>query len=150
MSENTNKDQKDNNNDNNKSEVNVFDQLKEIKLSDFKNIFQIPCTRTGLLYGVGGGMSLGLLHFMISWKRKGAILKEFINSKTVMASCHRAVGGFAFVSILSWEKCKYDRKVAAQKVQLVAEQFKRMEKKRAEKENENEEKNVDSTKNTNT
>ncbi|KAI8365752.1 hypothetical protein BD560DRAFT_302770, partial [Blakeslea trispora] len=39
------------------------DALKTVKLDDFKDVNKIPCARNALLYGIGVGVTMGMLRF---------------------------------------------------------------------------------------
>ncbi|XP_046389031.1 cytochrome c oxidase assembly protein COX20, mitochondrial [Ischnura elegans] len=54
----------------------------------------VPCFRSSLLYGIGGGIGTGLLYFMFT-------------SKTRMAS-HVAVSSFCGITLTYWFYCRYD------------------------------------------
>ncbi|KAL2039547.1 hypothetical protein N7G274_007819 [Stereocaulon virgatum] len=76
-------------------EAGLFDALRTIKPSEFKEVHQKPCVRDALLTGIGGGFGIGGVRAI--W---GA---------TVWSSCNWAVGSFVFGSFLMYEFCQRRR-----------------------------------------
>ncbi|KAL2056323.1 hypothetical protein ABVK25_003346 [Lepraria finkii] len=76
-------------------EAGVFDALRSIKPSEFKEVHKKPCVRDALLTGIGGGFGIGCVRAI--W---GA---------TVWSSCNWAVGSFVFGSFLMYEFCQRRR-----------------------------------------
>ncbi|XP_019870122.1 cytochrome c oxidase assembly protein COX20, mitochondrial [Aethina tumida] len=62
-----------------------------------RDISKIPCFRNSLLYGMGGGITLGLGHFMF-------------NSRPLSA-CNFAVYSFSFITLAYWIQCRYQYSV---------------------------------------
>ncbi|CAH0554942.1 unnamed protein product [Brassicogethes aeneus] len=62
-----------------------------------RDISKIPCFRNSLLYGMGGGISLGLGHFMF-------------NSRPLKA-CNFAVYSFSLITLAYWIQCRYNYSV---------------------------------------
>ncbi|KAH7336937.1 hypothetical protein B0J17DRAFT_718849 [Rhizoctonia solani] len=61
-------------------------------VQDFKRIPSMPCARESLLYGIGTGAGIGGI--------------RFISSRSILTSCHWAVGTFVLVSSFSWYTCR--------------------------------------------
>ncbi|CAE6458240.1 unnamed protein product [Rhizoctonia solani] len=61
-------------------------------VQDFKRIPSMPCARESLLYGIGTGAGIGGI--------------RFVSSRSILTSCHWAVGTFVLVSSFSWYTCR--------------------------------------------
>ncbi len=58
----------------------------------YLDVTSTPCARSALIHGILGGLAVGLLYFA--------------RASIVRRSCDFAVGGFAVVSLTSWEVCR--------------------------------------------
>jgi cytochrome c oxidase assembly protein subunit 20 len=81
-----------------------------------RRVVKTECGRNSLLYGIGGGMAIGLARFMIS--------------RQVLTSTNWAVGGFTLISLGSWEWCRYQLLQKAQKMDLIVEKLNQLEEKK--------------------
>ncbi|KAK9721620.1 hypothetical protein K7432_003280 [Basidiobolus ranarum] len=88
----------------------VSDAVKSISVKDFSKAPQMPCFRDSVLYGIGSGTGLGVGHFLLK--------------KSIKPACNWAVGGFALVSILSWEVCQYQRRVKLHQIETIVNTLK--------------------------
>ncbi|CAE6518183.1 unnamed protein product [Rhizoctonia solani] len=71
----------------------TLEAIKRIDpVQDFKRIPSMPCARESLLYGIGTGASIGGI--------------RFISSRSILTSCHWAIGTFVLVSSFSWYTCR--------------------------------------------
>ncbi|KAJ3219870.1 hypothetical protein HK099_004550 [Clydaea vesicula] len=88
------------------------DVIKDIHAADFKpsNFLSMPCSKKALLYGVAAGSSIGLIRFYVSQRLRSA--------------GHFAVFTFAGVSILSWEYCRYQRRLVQIELDKMGQQEK--------------------------
>ncbi|PSR92358.1 hypothetical protein BD289DRAFT_451833 [Coniella lustricola] len=78
-----------------------------IKPDDFLKVHQAPCSREGLLTGIGSGGAIGFLRYII-----GAPVPKAANW---------AVGSGIAVSILAYEYCQYQRRVERGNMKRVVE-----------------------------
>ncbi len=69
-----------------------FIPLTPLQKKWYLDVRNTPCARSALLHGVYGGLVVGLLYFA--------------RTSIVRRSCDFAVGGFAVVSLVSWEVCR--------------------------------------------
>jgi cytochrome c oxidase assembly protein subunit 20 len=89
-------------------------------VDDVKNAAYMPCARSSLLYGIGGGLVVGCVHFL--------------TRRRVASASNWAVVSFGGISIASWEYCRYNRRQKTAQMRSVMEQVKRL--KEQEKANE--------------
>lgn len=58
------------------------------------DVSKMPCFRNSYLYGIGGGIGIGLTYFMLTSRTK--------------ASCHFGVASFAVITLSYWTQCRYN------------------------------------------
>ncbi|KAF3763579.1 hypothetical protein M406DRAFT_243352, partial [Cryphonectria parasitica EP155] len=78
-----------------------------IKADDFLKVHQAPCTREGLLTGIGSGSAIGFLRYIV-----GAPIPKAANW---------AVGSGVAVSVIAYEYCQYQRRVERANMKRVVE-----------------------------
>ncbi|KAI7863578.1 hypothetical protein BDF14DRAFT_1885003 [Spinellus fusiger] len=83
----------------------VTEAFKTVKLEDFKQVAKIPCARNALLYGMGTGVSVGAIRYLM--KRK------------VPTAANWAVVAFCGVSLVSFEMCHLERKSKIEKLHRI-------------------------------
>ncbi|PVV00042.1 hypothetical protein BB559_000177 [Furculomyces boomerangus] len=86
---------------------NIVEAIKTQSWNDFKSSPKLPCSREGLMYGIGLGLSTGLLRFV----QKGKI----------RSAGNWAVGGFVGFSIVAREGCLFLKRHQHMKVRDVFE-----------------------------
>ncbi|CAE6493271.1 unnamed protein product [Rhizoctonia solani] len=88
----------------------TFEALKRIDpVEDFKRIPSMPCARESLLYGIGTGAGIGGIRFM--------------GSRSILTSCHWAVGTFILVSSFSWYTCRSTLAKEQRVMRVIAERY---------------------------
>lgn len=102
--------------------ITVGDAAKSIKAGDFLKVHQYPCSREGLLTGIGGGSVIGVVRYIV-----GASIPKAANW---------AVGAFALTSILSYEYCQAKRRDELVKMKRVVEVYNRKQGEMKQKEEE--------------
>ncbi|ORY03381.1 hypothetical protein K493DRAFT_311746 [Basidiobolus meristosporus CBS 931.73] len=88
----------------------VSDVMKTLSMKDFSHAPKMPCFRDSVLYGIGSGTGIGVGHFLLK--------------KNIKSACNWAVGGFALVSIISWEVCQYQRRVKLHQIETIVNTLK--------------------------
>ncbi|CAE6469067.1 unnamed protein product [Rhizoctonia solani] len=78
-------------------------------VQDFKRIPSMPCARESLLYGIGTGAGIGGI--------------RFISSRSVLTSCHWAIGTFVLVSSFSWYTCRSALTKEQRVMRTIAERY---------------------------
>ncbi|KAI9027177.1 hypothetical protein CLU79DRAFT_740690, partial [Phycomyces nitens] len=87
------------------NEPRVSEALKTVKIEDFKDVPKIPCARNSLLYGMGSGIGVGAIRYMMKQR--------------IPTAANWAVGVFCGVSAISFELCQMARKQKLEKLQLI-------------------------------
>ncbi|KAF8746525.1 hypothetical protein RHS02_00844, partial [Rhizoctonia solani] len=88
----------------------TLEALKRIDpVQDFKRIPSMPCARESLLYGIGTGAGIGGI--------------RFISSRSILTSCHWAVGAFVLVSSFSWYTCRSALSKEQRVMRTIAERY---------------------------
>ncbi|CEL62531.1 hypothetical protein RSOLAG1IB_04887 [Rhizoctonia solani AG-1 IB] len=88
----------------------TLEAIKRIDpLQDFKRIPSMPCARESLLYGIGTGAGIGGI--------------RFISSRSILTSCHWAVGTFILVSSFSWYTCRSALSKEQMVMRTIAERY---------------------------
>ncbi|KAK3690261.1 hypothetical protein B0T22DRAFT_463250 [Podospora appendiculata] len=100
-----------------KNGVSLTDVLHTIKPTDFLSVHEKPCSREGLLTGIGGGAAVGMLRWVL-----GA---------PVPRAANWGVGSFAVAALAQYEYCQYRRRLEREKMQRVTEVYD-MNRKKAE------------------
>ncbi|KAK3320307.1 hypothetical protein B0T19DRAFT_285544 [Cercophora scortea] len=100
-----------------KNGVTLTDVLHTIKPTDFLSVHEKPCSREGLLTGIGGGAAAGMLRWVL-----GA---------PVPRAANWGVGCFAVAALAQYEYCQYRRRLEREKMQRVTEVYD-MNRKKAE------------------
>ena len=94
-------------------EAGVFDALRSIKPSEFKEVHKKPCVRDALLTGIGGGFGIGGVRAIWGGTLPSGLAYlvgiGLIYEATVWSSCNWAVGSFVFGSFLMYEFCQRRR-----------------------------------------
>ena len=102
--------------------------LRTVSLSDFKTVGQTPCFRDAMLPGIGGGMGLGALRFVVG----GSMWKGM----------NYAAAGFMGISVVMYQVCQrrraYDKEGIRQAVKVLDEKQKIKEQEEAAKKKEGE------------
>ncbi|MCJ1454680.1 hypothetical protein MMC28_005033 [Mycoblastus sanguinarius] len=88
-------------------EASLFDALRSIRMSEFKEVHKKPCVRDALLTGIGGGFGIGGVRAIL-----GA---------PVWKTCNWAVGSFVFGSFLMYEFCQRKRLLERQGLKRAVE-----------------------------
>ncbi|KAJ1303375.1 hypothetical protein OPQ81_011569 [Rhizoctonia solani] len=88
----------------------TLEAIKRIDpVEDFKRIPSMPCARESLLYGIGTGAGIGGI--------------RFISSRSILTSCHWAVGTFVLVSSFSWYTCRSSLAKEQRVMRTIAERY---------------------------
>ncbi|KAJ4414812.1 hypothetical protein N0V82_007727 [Gnomoniopsis sp. IMI 355080] len=85
----------------------VGEAVKTIKPEDLLKVHQAPCTREGLLTGIGSGAATGFLRYIV-----GASIPKAANW---------AVGSGLIISIAAYEYCQHQRRVERATMKRVVE-----------------------------
>ncbi|CAN8105184.1 unnamed protein product [Discula destructiva] len=85
----------------------LSEAVKTLKAEDVLKIHQAPCTREGLLTGIGSGAAAGFLRYIV-----GAPIPKAANW---------AVGSGAILSIFAYEYCQFQRRVERANMKRVVE-----------------------------
>jgi hypothetical protein len=77
---------------------------KQVDLKrDFENLNQIPCARSSLLYGIGGGVGLGAVRFISSKRRFGFRSSDrMLMSQGVWTGVSWSVFSFLGITVAAW------------------------------------------------
>ncbi|KND02143.1 uncharacterized protein SPPG_02636 [Spizellomyces punctatus DAOM BR117] len=89
---------------------------KGIKAAEFKleNVAKVPCSRKALLYGIGGGTIIATTRFFVT--------------RRLLSAGNWGFASFGAISMLSWEFCRYQRRVVQEQLEaMAAETAKRTE-----------------------
>ncbi|EJT82484.1 hypothetical protein GGTG_02457 [Gaeumannomyces tritici R3-111a-1] len=89
----------------------IGEAVGTIKPEDFLAVHNAPCSRQGLLTGIGGGAGVGALRFVL-----GAPIPKAANW---------AAGAFVAFAVGSYEYCQYSRRVEREKLKRAVEVFDR-------------------------
>ncbi|KAI9102445.1 hypothetical protein DFS34DRAFT_609177 [Phlyctochytrium arcticum] len=86
-----------------------WDVVKDIKPAELKwdNIIKVPCSSKALLTGIATGTLIGLTRYTV--KRGG-----------LRSAGNWGVLSFAGTSMITWEFCRYQRKVVQQQLDAMA------------------------------
>ncbi|KAI9011134.1 hypothetical protein BC832DRAFT_529413, partial [Gaertneriomyces semiglobifer] len=76
---------------------------KDLKL---ENVAKTPCARQALLYGIGAGVALAATRFLAT--------------RRLLSSGNWGFASFGAVSMLSWEFCRYQRRVVQEQLDAMA------------------------------
>ncbi|CAE6415664.1 unnamed protein product [Rhizoctonia solani] len=88
----------------------TLEAIKRIDpVQDFKRIPSMPCARESLMYGIGTGAGIGGI--------------RFISSRSILTSCHWAVGTFVLVSSFSWYTCRAALSKEQRVMRTIAERY---------------------------
>ncbi|KAK4173422.1 hypothetical protein QBC36DRAFT_57807 [Triangularia setosa] len=90
-------------------ELSLTAAVSTIKPSDFLTVHQAPCSRTGLLTGIGLGSSVGALRWLLGLP--------------IPRAANWAVGTGAIAAILQYEYCQAKRRQEKAKVSRVVEVY---------------------------
>ena len=106
-------------------EASLFDALRSIRMSEFKEVHKKPCVRDALLTGIGGGFGIGGVRAILGgmslsllWTGLGSILTDIA---PVWKTCNWAVGSFVFGSFLMYEFCQRKRLLERQGLKRAVE-----------------------------
>ncbi|KAL2135305.1 hypothetical protein VTI74DRAFT_9073 [Chaetomium olivicolor] len=87
----------------------LTEAVQTIKPSDFLTFHQAPCSRTGLLTGIGAGASIGAI--------------RWIMGLPIPKAANWAVGSGALAAIGQYEYCQFRRRQEREKVKRVVEVY---------------------------
>ncbi|QSL66823.1 hypothetical protein MERGE_001210 [Pneumocystis wakefieldiae] len=68
------------------------------------NIHHTPCFRNAILYGIASGVILGAIRIAFH--------------VPIIKACHTCVATFCCVSIVSWEGCRYQRRIERRNIKV--------------------------------
>ncbi|GAB1317862.1 Cytochrome c oxidase assembly protein COX20, mitochondrial [Madurella fahalii] len=91
----------------------ITEAVQSIKPSDFLTVHQAPCSRTGLLTGIGAGAVAGAL--------------RWIMGLPVPRAANWAVGTGALAAVAQYEYCQFRRRQEREKVRRVVEVYGRQQ-----------------------
>ncbi|ORY34759.1 hypothetical protein BCR39DRAFT_556268 [Naematelia encephala] len=78
-------------------------------LEDFQNLGKVPCMRTSLLYGIGGGSAIGAI--------------RFIGTRRPVTATLWAYFSFVGITVLQWTRCRTARQKELQTMKMIKERF---------------------------
>ncbi|TIB73915.1 hypothetical protein E3Q22_03101 [Wallemia mellicola] len=90
-----------------------YDKYKKafemISLDDVNRIENVPCMRNALLYGIGGGMAFGAIHFISTRRIKSSWNWTFASAMVVMVG--------------TWQHCRSRRTEEMDKMRQITEKY---------------------------
>ncbi|KAK5661820.1 hypothetical protein OQA88_9922 [Cercophora sp. LCS_1] len=87
----------------------ISEALSSIKPSDFSNVTQIPCSQQGYLTGIGSGIAMGVLRWIMGVRPQKA--------------AHWAVGMGVLGATAQWEYCRFQRRQEREKMVRMVEVY---------------------------
>ncbi|KXN69100.1 hypothetical protein CONCODRAFT_71753 [Conidiobolus coronatus NRRL 28638] len=90
---------------NNLQQPTLSEAFQTLDVSKLPNVIQAPCARSSLLYGIGGGTLVGFGKYLLN--------------KNVLRSANWSVGSFAFISLVTWEYCRYQWRIKENKYKVL-------------------------------
>ncbi|TPX58895.1 hypothetical protein PhCBS80983_g02846 [Powellomyces hirtus] len=83
------------------------------------NVAKAPCSRKALLYGIGGGSAVAITRLVVT--------------RRPLSSGNWGIATFGAISMLSWEFCRYQRRVVQEQLEAMgAETARRLEQEKRE------------------
>ncbi|TIB29842.1 hypothetical protein E3P86_03605, partial [Wallemia ichthyophaga] len=90
-----------------------YDRYKKafelLSVDDINKIESVPCMRNALLYGIGGGITFGAIHFISTRRIKSSWNWTFASSMVVM--------------VATWQHCRSRRGEEMDKMRLLTEKY---------------------------